>query len=359
MKIVQITPQYTPNIGGVETHVESISERLAERGHEVVVLTADRGRDVPTTEYRNGVQIRRHRSFAPGGAFHIAPTITPSIRRNDGDIIHAHNYHSLPALFAAVGVNDSRFVVTPHYHGESASGLRNRLIRAYQPLGRWMLNNADEIVAVSNWERKRLADDLGVNATVIPNGIDVVRFGNASAVNRSGEYLLCVGRLVRYKGVQHAVRALNDLPKYDLLVVGSGPFRSDLERLAELCDVADRVEFLGEVSDKDLPGLYAGAAAYLNFSEFEAFGMTVGEALSGGTPCVVRDAAALSDWSDNEGVVIVDELSPTIVTLAVEQAVGREPSAWGVISWDEVVDDLVQIYSSEGKENKHMTADRK
>lgn len=345
MKIVQVTPRYPPHTGGVETHVESISERLVKRGHEVVVHTADRGGDAPTRERRNGVQICRHRSFAPGSAFYVAPTITPAVRRTDANVVHAHNYHALPAMFAAVSVDHDRFVVTPHYHGESASGFRNRLLSAYRPLGRWVLDRADVVLAVSDWERNRLADNFGVDATVVPNGIDVKRFANAIPVNRSSEYLLCVGRLVRYKGVQHAIRALEDLPEYDLLVAGSGPYRSELERLAEMRGVADRVEFLGHVPDENLPGLYAGAAVYLNLSEFEAFGMTVGEALASGAPCVVRDAAALSDWSDDEGVVVVDVPSPSSVARAVNRVAGCQPQGRDIVSWDEVVDDLIRIYA--------------
>lgn len=344
MRVVQVTPRYAPYTGGVENHVKSISERLVDRNHEVVVHTADRGRDVPRQERLNGVQIRRHRSFAPGGAFHVAPAVATSIRRTDADIVHAHNYHSLPALFTAIGVDHSRFVITPHYHGRSESTLRDHLLSAYRPIGSWMLDSADEVLAVSNWEHKQLAKDFGIDSTLVPNGIDVDRFKKAVPVERAEEYLLCVGRLMQYKGVQHAIVALKEMPNYNLLIAGTGPHQSVLERLAERYDVTDRVEFLGFVPDEDLPGLYAGASAYLSLSEFEAFGMTVGEALASGTPCVVRDAGALSDWSEDAGVIVVDESSPAAVARAVEQTVDCEPQATEVISWDEVVNEVVRIY---------------
>jgi glycosyltransferase involved in cell wall biosynthesis len=60
VRILQVCPRYPPQVGGVEHHVQQISERLASRGHEVTVHTADAGGDGQTRDNRNGVRIRRH-----------------------------------------------------------------------------------------------------------------------------------------------------------------------------------------------------------------------------------------------------------------------------------------------------------
>lgn len=348
MKIVQIAPRYPPHTGGVETHVAEVSECLAARGHDVTVLTADAGGDVSRTGRQNGITVRRFRSFAPRGAFHIAPAIVPAIRRTDPDVVHAHNYHSLPVFFAALGTGDARFVVTPHYHGGSASAFRNRLLALYRPLGEWALGRADNVIAVSEWEREQLRADFGVNAEVVPNGLDVARFANATPERRDHPYLLCVGRLKAYKGVQHAIRALPELPEYDLLIAGSGDDRTRLERVAREVGVADRVEFLGFVADERLPGLYAGAAAYLLLSSFEAYGMTVGEALASRTPCVIRTGSALDDWAANPGVVAVEDVSPATIAEAVWTARERDPDATRIVGWGTVVDKVIARYAEPG-----------
>lgn len=346
MNILQVTPRYPPHTGGVETHVAEISERLAARGHDVTVFTADAGDDVPRRHVREGVRVRRFRGFAPGGAFHVAPGIAPAVRRADPDVIHAHNYHSLPAFFAALGARDARFVVTPHYHGGSASDFRDRLLSLYRPLGGWALDRADEVLAVSEWERNRLRSDFGVEATVIPNGLHVERFGEATPDERDRPYLLCVGRLEEYKGVQHAIGALSELPEYDLLVAGSGDFRDELQRVASKAGVAERVEFLGFVADERLPGLYAGASAYLLLSSFEAYGMTVAEALASGTPCVVRTGSALDDWASNAGVAAIDRPSPEAVAEAVGEVRERDPDATDLLDWGEVAERVVARYDA-------------
>ena len=243
-----------------------------------------------------------------------------------------------------MGIGDARFVVTTHYHGASASGFRDRLLSLYRPLGRWVLQRADEVVAVSEWEADRLREDFGVEATVIPNGLNVERFENATPEERGRPYLLCVGRLEDYKGVQHAIRALPELPKYDLLVAGAGEYREELEQIARESGVSERVEFLGYVDDQRLPGLYAGATAYLLLSKFEAYGMTVGEALASGTPCVVRTGSALDDWRTNPGVVGIPDSEPGSVAQAVADIRNVDTDETKVMTWDAVVDEIEGRY---------------
>lgn len=342
MRVVQVVPQYPPRTGGVETHVAEVSERLVERGHDVTVVTADADGLTTSAESRGGVHVVRNPGFSPGGAFHIAPGIIRSVRGLDADVVHAHNYHALPVLFAAIGASNTPFVVTPHYHGGSASAIRDRLLDAYRPFGARALRSADAVVAVSEWEQGELRADFDVDATVIPNGIDVERFRNATPVERDRPYLLTVGRLEAYKGVQDVIRALPELPSFDLVVAGDGPYRDELERVADREGVRERVEFRGYVPDDDLPGLYAGAVVYLLLSRFEAYGITVGEALAAGTPCVVRPAGALVNWESSDGCVLLSNGIPDAVNVARSRT--TDPSS--LPTWDDAVDSLTDVYGS-------------
>jgi len=344
MKILQVAPRYPPQQGGVETHVCEISERLVDRGHEVTVVTADAGEEGFRRERRNGVRIKRYRGVAPDGAMHICPQIMWAVRNADVDVVQAHNYHSFPLFFAALGVGERRFVVTPHYHGGSADTVRDRLLSLYRPFGRWAVRHADAVVAVSEWEQEQLAKDFHVNATVIPNGLDVERFASATPLERENPYLLTVGRLEEYKGVQHVIRAMTELPGYDLLVAGGGPYREELERVAQRTGVEDRVEFLGYVDNKELLSLYAGASVYVTMSEFEAYGMTVAEALAARTPCVVRAAGALVDWGANEGVVLIDSTDTISTIEAIQRGMQTKVSTTCLVGWNDVTSSIEDIY---------------
>lgn len=183
---------------------------------------------------------------------------------------------------------------------------------------------------------------------MISNGLDVDRFRTAAPESRKQPYLLTVGRLVEYKGVQHAVRALTDpqLAEFDLVVAGSGPYRDRLVAIATEAGVADRVTFAGYVDDDRLPGLYAGASVFLSLSTVEAYGMTVAESLAAGTPCVVRDVGALSDWVGRDGCRGISEPTPNRLADAVSQVRGITPSTTGLQTWDETTDDIESVYES-------------
>lgn len=351
MKIVQVAPRYPPRTGGVETHVKEVSERLVDRGHEVTVLTADAGRAVRSTETRNGVAVRRHRALAPGGAYHVAPGLLGTVRRVEADLVHAHNYHSLPLLFARLGRRKAPFVATPHYHAGSASAARNALLGLYRPLGGWVLADSDAVIAVSEWERDRIAATFGIEATVVPNGVDRDRFAAATPERRDRPYILTVGRIEAYKGIQHLIDALPRVEDYALLVAGDGPYLGELrDRVADR-GLEDRVVFPGFVDGDRLPELYAGAAVFVSLSSFEAYGITVAEALAAGTPCVVRETGALADWSTRPDVVGISETRPAPVAAAVDRASSLTVTG-SVPSWETVVDRLEAIYDRHRRETR-------
>jgi glycosyltransferase involved in cell wall biosynthesis len=260
------------------------------------------------------------------------------------------DYHSFPltisALSLAVRRTSTPLIVTPHYHGGSDNDLRDRLLSLSAPLGRWALRRASTVIAVSEWERRQLRRDFSIEPQVIPNGLDVDRFRTATPESRERPYLLTVGRLVEYKGVQHVIRALTEprLAAFDLVVAGSGPYRDRLEAIAAEAGVADRVTFAGYVDDDRLPGLYAGASVYLSLSTVEAYGMTVAESLAAGTPCVVRNAGALADWIDHEGCVGVTDPNPDTISAAVTQVRNRTPTTEGLLTWETVVDRIETVY---------------
>jgi glycosyltransferase involved in cell wall biosynthesis len=114
LKIAQVCPRYHPDIGGVETHVREISDRLVKNGHEVEVITTDPTGKLRKSELINGVEVTRFRSLAPGDAYYLSPQIYPYLKKNAFDIIHAHSYHALPALFAALANPGSKLIFTPH-----------------------------------------------------------------------------------------------------------------------------------------------------------------------------------------------------------------------------------------------------
>ncbi|MWV64981.1 glycosyltransferase [Halorubrum sp. JWXQ-INN 858] len=345
MNILQVSPRYPPATGGIERHVKEISERLVDAGHSVTVVTmGDTWRTV--RERENGVSIVRVPGVAPNNDYHVAPTVALAIRRHRPDLVHAHGYHSFPLLFAAAGaIRHVPFVATPHYLGP-VSGLRGILHGVYRPVGRFPLQYADECIAVSEWEQRALRDSFGVDARVVPNGIDVDRYACANPHPSSEPYILSASRLVQSKGVQYVIEALDELPELQLKITGTGQYERELRRVARKAGVTSRVDFLGYVSEDRLASLYAGAMVHVTLSDFECYGLTVGESLAAGTPVVVHDVTALSEWTDLSGCLGVRERDPETVAGAIHEATDLRPDPTELTTWDEVVGRLLKdVYS--------------
>lgn len=185
---------------------------------------------------------------------------------------------------------------------------------------RALMASASALVAISQWTRSRclaVLDQLGVRGPemevrVLPLGTDPDYFrpdiATAAVRNRYGlesrRWLLTVARLARHKGVDTGLRVLAQLraryPDLGYIVAGSG---GDLGRLTEMAGnlgVADRVRFLGEVPDRDLPALYNCAEIYLGLSRVmegnaEGFGLSLVEAGACGIPVVAGRSGGIPD----------------------------------------------------------------
>jgi len=219
LKIAQVCPRYHPDVGGVETHVREISERLVQKGFDVEVICTDPSGKLQKKDEVNGVKITRLRSIAPNDAFFFAPQIYDYLRRNEYDIIHAHSYHAFPALFVALAKKDRALVFTPHYHGAGHSFIRNLLLKPYRLLGAGIFKKADKVVCVSQFELNLINEHFNVPASKlihIPNGINLDEFKDVKPLERKHKTILFVGRLEKYKGVQRIIQALPLLEDYRL-----------------------------------------------------------------------------------------------------------------------------------------------
>jgi glycosyltransferase involved in cell wall biosynthesis len=182
-------------------------------------------------------------------------------------------------------------------------------------------------VTVSSASRDELLG-LGVNAVeVIHNGTDPApaRQCPRAAVPT----VVCVGRVVPHKQVEHAVDAIAEarltLPSARLIVVGSGWWEESLRSYVASRGLADAVEFRGHVSEADKHAAYDEAWVLALPSLKEGWGLVVGEAAGHGVPAVAYRSAGGPTESvhDGQSGVLVDtaaEFTATITALLQDDA---------------------------------------
>jgi len=234
-------------------------------------------------------------------------------------VMHVH-LAPLGATLAARGAS-----LTVFLHGvEAWQRLRSRERFAIRAAGHVVANSSRTV------ERFRSANpDLGdVDVKVCLLG--VVDAVPEVAPTASGGFALIVGRLAageRYKGhdalidAWPRVRAL--VPGARLIVAGDGDDRARLQARVASAGLGDAIQFLGEVPDVQLRGLYRACALFVMPSSGEGFGLAYLEAMREAKPCVaLRSAAEIID----DGVTgrLLDDASPDVVGPAIAALLADE-----------------------------------
>ncbi|GIM91665.1 glycosyltransferase family 4 protein [Paractinoplanes toevensis] len=354
MRIGVVTSAYHPEVGGVETHARRLCAALVAAGDEVEVLTQHA---VSTDETIDGVLVRRFPLTVAAPNYRFSTALWRYLRGHAGryDVLHAHSYHALAAVPAAL-TNRTPLVFTPHYHGTGHSLLRRALHPIYRPIGRRIVARSHRLIAVTHAERELLVrhfPEARARIVVIPNGTDPAR--TAEPIDEPGRGILCVGRLERYKRVDRVIRAMTHLgDDHRLDVVGAGPARDELEQLARRLGLSDdRVRFHGRLPEDVFAARMAAAAAAVSASAHEAFGMAVADALAAGLPTVAsfipahRELAVMAGsgvplWLVNpdDEVALADALRLAASTGRAD--LGRHP----LPTWSDVVLETREVYAS-------------
>jgi len=316
---VLIADDFLPHLGGSRIYYHMVASRLAPR---LAVVTRARGGGREFDEEANYV-IRRValRGGKPGG-----PTVIDEAANCASLIRAAAEAFPSAQCFLAGEVNPSAFAaailagwragafgVVLHDEPLMGAGAVEATVR------RRVLRRAEVIITSSSFPERQAREIVGEEVRIFPAppGVDMAAFSPGPVDRgvleryavRAHEYLLCVGRLVKYKNVGAVVEALAELSdaKIRLVVVGEGPERAPLEGRASELGVAGRVIFAGRLEKDELAQLYRGALAYVFPSQkcggrqHEGIGMAALEAAACACAVIASTATSAGDFVE-EGV---------------------------------------------------------
>ncbi len=191
------------------------------------------------------------------------------------------------------------------------------------------LLGVDHIIVVSRFTlgavRRLLGAESPARISLIENGVDTARFRPAAKradllrlYRLEGAFVfVSVCRLLEKKGIDQAIRALAEIapprPDIRLLVVGQGPYRARLEKIAREAGIADKVVFTGLVPGEELVDHYCLGDVFvmpnraLPDGDTEGFGLVFLEANSCGLPVIAgRDGGSTDAVADGVNGIVVD-----------------------------------------------------
>jgi glycosyltransferase involved in cell wall biosynthesis len=311
LRVCHLGKFYPPAAGGIETHLQTLAHAQARLGMSVQVICVNHldknDADVtwqplartPTIVEADGrvrtVRLGRRASLARLEVCLGLPRWLWHLAAGDFDLLHVH----VPNPTMILGLYCFRpripWVVTFH-----SDVVRQKVLRLLQrPFESWVFERARRIVATSPayLGGSTCLQQFQDRVDVVPFGIELDQFTQPDAAaqryarelrREQGQPLwLAVGRLVYYKGLHNAIRALARVPG-QLMIVGHGPLRGELDQLAREQGVADRIIWRDHLSQAELIGAYHAATAlwFPSNARSEAFGFVQIEAMACGCPVI-------------------------------------------------------------------------
>ena len=324
LSIVHVYKDYWPVVGGIENHIKDLAEAEAALGHSVTVLVTNPG-GRPDREMVNGVQVIRAARLATVASTPLSLALPFLLAKLRPDVTQVHFPYPLGELSQWL-LRKRPYLIA--YHSDVVK--QQRILRFYKPLLRRVLAGAAGISAGSDnyVQSSSYLRPLAHKCTVIPYAVDVDRFaGGDPLFAEDGRFtLIFMGRHRYYKGGDDLIRAVAQLPAdlpVRLLVGGDGPRRGAWEQLSQELGVADKVQFVGDLSEADLPNFYASGDLFVlpANSRAEAFGKVLQEAMAAGLPCLTTELGTGTSFVVQDGVTgrVVPAQQPAVLAAAIQQ----------------------------------------
>ena len=225
------------------------------------------------------------------------------------DVVHSYLFPAQLWVVAAakLAAKDIPLVTTE----QSTQNRRRR--RWARPLDSWMYRSYAAIACNSEATSQNLLDwipNVADRVSIIYNGVPLERFRNALPANRheilggsnQKSVIMFVARFDPAKDHPTLLRAMRNVPDAELVLVGDGDLRPQMQRLAQELGIAERVRFLGR--RPDIPQLLKMADLYVHASNYEGFGIAAVEAMSAGLPVVASDVPGLGEIVKGAGVLV-------------------------------------------------------
>lgn len=315
MRLLFVTQDFPPDVGGIQTYCHEVAPRLAQRCDQFLLVAPSRPGDAEV-DASLSFPVRRLTTRPDLLGLRALPSVLRLARRHAFDVALHVQWQTAYASFLARALTGAPHRVAVTLHGRDTvfnPFSRSLFQKGYDALRRGAVGRADHILPVSHFlaHKAQTLGAAGSQINVVQNGTNPEVFYPEPApklraeLNAEGRPLvLSAGRLVPKKGFDTALQALNqvreEVPEVLLLVAGDGPERASLDRLVHTLGLEQHVRFLGTLSQEQLRRYYSLADVFLMTgravpNDIEGFGLVYLEANACGTPVIGARVGGIPD----------------------------------------------------------------
>ena len=331
MRVLVVSGIWPPDVGGPASHAPEVASFLAERGHDVEVVTTASAAPAPQPYPVHWVSRR-----LPKGAIHGRGAELVRARARRADVVYTTGMFGRSSVGALAARR--RYVVKltadPAFERSRRRGIVVGDVEDFQSGGGgpvaallrrardFELKQAAHVFCPSDYLRE-LVLSWGVppeRVSVLPNPAPRVphlppRGDLRKSFGLNGPTVAFAGRLTAQKSLGRALEAIAAADDVRLVIAGEGPDRAPLEHRADELGISDRVTFLGSQPRDRVVELFSAADATIMSSSWENFPHTVVEALAVGTPVLAMEAGGIAE-------VVRDDVNGLLVPAGDTQALG-------------------------------------
>ncbi len=289
MRIVHVSRQFHPSVGGLEAVIASLAREQLLNGHHVRIVTLDRvfgtrGPRLPAREMIDGVEVVRV-PFVGSERYPIAPGVLRHVA--GASVVHVHGVDFLFDFLALTRPLHRRPIVATTHGGFFHTAFAARLKKLwFASITRWSSRAYDAVLACSRADHDMFSRLSPPGLQLMENGVDTAKFRDMAAHGHPA--MMYFGRLAPNKGLERLLRWFAEVRRLDgtwtLTIAGRGTE----EMFGQVRDQADRlgigssVRLVPSPTEKELGELIGQASVYPCASHHEGFGLAAVEAAAAG-----------------------------------------------------------------------------
>jgi len=395
MRVLQCVNYFYPSVGGTQFATHYLAKGLKRLGVDIKIVTFNVNPTVrqlrnglysahlPRYEEIDGLPVYRFpvvflgkvSGSKPRYKIMVSPSATRMILREKPDVIHFQGANEVlqatMTSYASI-FSKSKTVLTVHGVYEQVELFRKRafLKHANELLLKLAFRGVDHIIALSRLDLGVMSH-LGIShekVSIIPNGVDLARFQNASKdippleqeLDIDIPFVLCVTRIRENKGIESLIRAarsvVSERPDVKFVVVGNCPetYAAKLHQIVKEAKLEENFIFAGHLPETHLLKLYRYASVFVLPSLMETLPLVLLEAMAAKLPIVASRVGGIPDLiTPSDGILTppgdAAELSSSLLYLLnndnvrtkLRENAGRKAKNY---SWDKIAQRTLSLY---------------
>ena len=308
MRIIQITPEFPPDCGGIGYYVFYLSKELIKMGHDILVIL--RRKDNKNYIFKQiPVKSIKVAGIPPLNLSTFAKKLEKVLAEEKKDLVHIHSSVmptiscNCPVMVTAHWCNKEGIPIFHRPIKDLDSLYRNIMLPIYTRLESKLVKSCEKLTVVSNSLKKEFEKHYNITADVVYNGVDTERFNSNSRVETDNA-ILFIGKLGAGKGILDLLKIAEMLkkshPKTKLYIIGNGPLKNSIKKGIKKKGL-NNVEMISQLKHPELIKYYQRAKIFVLPTYYEGFPTTVLEAMACALPVIATNISGIPEQIDEGG----------------------------------------------------------